>query len=322
MGCSLRPLMDAMRSALPASEVAKLELRDEAEFIILRLNTASRHIKHSLHMYTRDAIHCVREGEDGIARQLLGQKLLMEQRADSIRVNLELLESVRTSLQPGLPRCRGDMQTCRTILDRCSLACMAPEVVTFMDMCTPVHDGALDGADHDPSTPLSDRVPSQAIDEEFERLKSTVRKPLKAAFVNAGVDDGRMDEGSGAMDGGGSSTERADLLLLPHSPAMWTDRDLAAAAAASCAQRALSSEDPAGNHGDCEGLLPAGPTEGVLVQLGEEGDIGPLSSEQHANISVEPCMAAPISTAADGAVAPSIRGALPTARQLVFDKQV
>ena len=330
--CSLRPLMDALRSALPASEVAKLELRDEAEFIILRLNTASRHVKHSLHMYSRDAIHCVREGEDGIARQLLAQKLMMERRADSIKVNLELLESVRTSLQPGLPRCRGDMATCRTILDRCHQSCMAPEVITFMDMCTPVLDAA-DTADDDPSTPLNDRVASQAVDEEFERLKSTVQKPFLGDGRSARESDSRDDDDSGAMDSV-SHTERADLLLLPRSPATWTDRDLAAAAAANSGRRAaiLSSEATA-TGGDGDGALwRAGPAEGVLVQLDQEDfamDTAHQGSEQQAAAAAGGGAACGSSTtdpltstaAADGTVAQATRGSLPTARQLVFDKQ-
>ena len=116
------PALESVRNAFPASEMAKFELREEVEFTLLRLNAASRHVRHALHMYTRDAAACVRAGEEDVARQLLGQKLAMERRADQIAIHVSLLESVTTSLHPGLPRCKGDLATCRSILDRCAAA--------------------------------------------------------------------------------------------------------------------------------------------------------------------------------------------------------
>ena len=95
------PALRSVRNALPVSEAAKFELKEEVEFTLLRLNAASRHVRHALHMYTRDSAACLRAGEESVARQLVAQKLLMERRADQIAIHVQLLESVVTSLHPG-----------------------------------------------------------------------------------------------------------------------------------------------------------------------------------------------------------------------------
>ena len=90
--------MIALRNVMPASEAAKFELREEVEFTLLRLNAAQRHVRHALHMYTRDTAACLRAGEEAVARQLVTQKLLAERRADQIAIHVGLLESVDASL--------------------------------------------------------------------------------------------------------------------------------------------------------------------------------------------------------------------------------
>ena len=167
-------MIGTFSNALPVSEEAKLELREEVDFLILRMHAATRHVKHSLHMYTRDAVRCVKEGEETVARQLIAQKLLAERRADNIAIHVSLLESVRTSLEPESSRCRGDMLTCRAILDRCAVACMQPEVLSFMD----VPSG--DDADHATIDVATDDVGVQAVEEELTRLVGAVMQPSGA----------------------------------------------------------------------------------------------------------------------------------------------
>lgn len=77
-------VLTTLQNALPVSEEAKYELREEVDFSLLRLNAASRHVRHALHMYSRDAAACVRAGEGVVARQLVMQKLLMQRRVDDI----------------------------------------------------------------------------------------------------------------------------------------------------------------------------------------------------------------------------------------------
>jgi hypothetical protein len=69
-------------------------------------------------MYLRDARACARERNTTLARAMLMQKALMERRVGVLSTHMGVLESVRTSLLPGMRRCLGDMQTCRAILTK------------------------------------------------------------------------------------------------------------------------------------------------------------------------------------------------------------
>eukprot|EP00322_Chrysochromulina_rotalis_P019402 CAMPEP_0115863440 /NCGR_PEP_ID=MMETSP0287-20121206/18690_1 /TAXON_ID=412157 /ORGANISM="Chrysochromulina rotalis, Strain UIO044" /LENGTH=396 /DNA_ID=CAMNT_0003317887 /DNA_START=132 /DNA_END=1322 /DNA_ORIENTATION=+ len=157
---------------MPVSETAKIELREEVEFTLLRLNAASRHVRHGLHMYTRDAAACLRAGDESVARQMIGQKLLMEQRADQINIQVSLLESVVSSLHPGLQRCRGDLITCRAIVDKCAASCTAPEVLTFMDVAK------------QPELDDEEGISPQAVELELRRVLDAIQQPFTSTTAD------------------------------------------------------------------------------------------------------------------------------------------
>lgn len=155
--------LSILRSSRFATEGLKRDLRDEVEFRQARLNAQSKTLRGSVTMYGRDAAGCLREGNEALARQLVRQKLAMEQRVARISTHWGVLESVRASLQPGVRRCLEDVDTCRMIIAKAQasseLAVRRPG------------DDDVDGVDE------------AAVDAELTRL----RKLAVGVGVGAGV---------------------------------------------------------------------------------------------------------------------------------------
>mmetsp|Transcript_55057 Transcript_55057/g.123097 ORF Transcript_55057/g.123097 Transcript_55057/m.123097 type:complete len:264 (-) Transcript_55057:770-1561(-) len=113
-----------LRSNRFATEGLKRDLCDEVEFRQARLNAQSKKLRSSITMYGRDATSCLRdEKNDALARQLVCQKLAMENRVARISTHWGVLESVRASLQPGVRRTVEDVETCRMIIVKAQASC-------------------------------------------------------------------------------------------------------------------------------------------------------------------------------------------------------
>lgn len=108
--------LQMLRSSRFAGEGLKRDLRDEVEFRQARLTAQGKKLRASIDMYGRDAIACVRDGNEQLARQLVSQKVAMQNRLAHISTHWGVLESVRASLQPGARRCLEDVDTCRLIM--------------------------------------------------------------------------------------------------------------------------------------------------------------------------------------------------------------
>lgn len=101
-----------------ASEGLKQDLRDEVEFRQARLTAQGNKLRSSIDMYSRDAMSCLRDGNEPLARQLVSQKVAMQNRLAYISTHWGVLESIRASLLPGARRCIEDVETCRLIMTK------------------------------------------------------------------------------------------------------------------------------------------------------------------------------------------------------------
>ena len=169
----------------PVNEGMKLDLRDEVEFRQMRLNAQSKRMQHSVQMYTRDALQCHAAGEAEISLQMVGQKLLMERRVAMLAMHWSLLDSVRTSLRPGLPRVQGDIDTCRAILEKAG-----PEQVE--------HSLRIEGAAGDAGGGL----PDGALEAELARLVDATVRPSSSDGAGGVAGGGDDDDGGGDVGGG------------------------------------------------------------------------------------------------------------------------
>lgn len=105
-----------LRPSSMATEGLKRDLRDEVEFRQARLTVQGKKLREGIDMYGRDAIACLRDGNESLARQFVSQKVAMQNRLANISTQWGVLESVRTSLRPGSRRYIEDVETCRLIL--------------------------------------------------------------------------------------------------------------------------------------------------------------------------------------------------------------
>ena len=108
------------------AEDRKRDIRDEVEFRQAQLNAQAQRLRGTVHMYVRDARMFVEQRDDTVARKMLIQKAMMEQRIEVMATHWSVLESVRVSLQPSEHRCIGDLVTCRTILNKTGLEFIEP----------------------------------------------------------------------------------------------------------------------------------------------------------------------------------------------------
>jgi hypothetical protein len=108
------------------AEDRKRDIRDEVEFRQAQLNAQAQRLRGTVHMYMRDARMFVEQRDDTVARKMLVQKAMMEQRIAVMATHWSVLESVRVSLQPSEVRCVGDLITCRTILNKTGLEFIEP----------------------------------------------------------------------------------------------------------------------------------------------------------------------------------------------------
>lgn len=111
-----------LRTSRFATEGLKRDLRDEVEFRQARLTTQGKKLRASIEMYGRDAVACLRDGNEPLARQLVSQKVAMQNRLAHISTHWGVLESVRASLQPGARRCLEDVETCRLIMAKAQMS--------------------------------------------------------------------------------------------------------------------------------------------------------------------------------------------------------
>lgn len=114
--------LQSLRSSRYATEGLKCDLRDEVEFRQARLTAQGKKLRASIDMYGRDATACLRDGNEALARQLVSQKVAMQNRLAHISTHWGVLESVRASLQPGARRCLEDVETCRLIIAKAQLS--------------------------------------------------------------------------------------------------------------------------------------------------------------------------------------------------------
>ena len=114
--------LHVLRSSRYATEGLKRDLRDEVEFRQARLTAQGKKLRASIDMYGRDATACLRDGNESLARQLVSQKVAMQNRLAHISTHWGVLESVRASLQPGARRCLEDVETCRLIIAKAQLS--------------------------------------------------------------------------------------------------------------------------------------------------------------------------------------------------------
>lgn len=110
------------------NEDLKRDIRDEVEFRQAQLNAQAQRLRGTVHMYQRDARMFVEQRDDSVARQMLVQKTMMEQRIAVMATHWSVLESVRVSLQPSERRSMGDLTTCRAILNKTGLEFIEPVV--------------------------------------------------------------------------------------------------------------------------------------------------------------------------------------------------
>ena len=108
------------------AEDLKRDIRDEVEFRQAQLNAQAQRLRGTVHMYLRDARMFVEQRDEPVARQMLIQKAMMEQRIAVMATHWSVLESVRVSLGPSERRCMGDLVTCRTILNKTGLEFIEP----------------------------------------------------------------------------------------------------------------------------------------------------------------------------------------------------
>ena len=119
------------------AEDRKRDIRDEVEFRQAQLNAQAQRLRGTVHMYMRDARMFVEQRDDTVARKMLIQKAMMEQRIAVMATHWSVLESVRVSLQPSEVRCVGDLVTCRTILNKTGLEFIEP--VRLEALCPTPH---------------------------------------------------------------------------------------------------------------------------------------------------------------------------------------
>ena len=110
------------------TEELKRDIRDEVEFRQAQLNAQAQRLRGTVHMYLRDARMFVEQKDYSVARQMLIQKAMMEQRIAVMATHWSVLESVRVSLQPSERRLMGDLATCRAILNKTGLEFIEPVV--------------------------------------------------------------------------------------------------------------------------------------------------------------------------------------------------
>ncbi|KAL1504320.1 hypothetical protein AB1Y20_010726 [Prymnesium parvum] len=114
--------LQLLRPTRYATEGLKQDLRDEVEFRQARLTAQGNKLRASIDMYGRDATACLRDGREPLARQLVSQKVAMQNRLAHISTHWGVLESVRASLHPGARRCLEDVETCRLIMAKAQLS--------------------------------------------------------------------------------------------------------------------------------------------------------------------------------------------------------
>ena len=235
------------------AEDRKRDIRDEVEFRQAQLNAQAQRLRGTVHMYMRDARMFVEQRENTVARKMLIQKAMMEQRIAVMATHWSVLESVRVSLQPSEHRCVGDLVTCRTILNKTGLEFIEP--VRLRTPC-PTHTPP-------PCTPLTPgvgcaqvvrregdyeerHVDAAAVDVELRELQieilprevqTSVEDWLASERSDDGVHGGHVRAGAasgegGAMGGGGAGASAmtsgvADLIGEIFAP----DRDATEGAA-------------------------------------------------------------------------------------------
>ena len=126
------------------AEDRKRDIRDEVEFRQAQLNAQAQRLRGTVHMYLRDARMFVEQRDDEVARKMLVQKAMMEQRIAVMATHWSVLESVRVSLQPSEVRLVGDLVTCRAILNKTGLEFIEP--VRLDAPCPTPHPSALSRA--------------------------------------------------------------------------------------------------------------------------------------------------------------------------------
>lgn len=169
------------------NEELKRDIRDEVEFRQAQLNAQAQRLRGTVHMYQRDARMFVEQRDDSVARQMLVQKTMMEQRVAVMATHWSVLESVRVSLQPSERRSMGDLTTCRAILHKTGLEFIEPVI-------------RREG-DHEERS-----INLDAIDMELRDLQAEVFPPVGGGWDSLG---GR---------GGGEGSSSADVMATGGAP--------------------------------------------------------------------------------------------------------